>query len=707
LNSEPGRILVVDDQGVNRMLMVHYLEANGFKPTAVASCEEALEAIGSNAYDLVLLDIVMPGMGGLELLRLLRQSYSLTELPVIMATARSESRDVVEALDLGANDYITKPVDVPVAVARLRTHLHLSRMDRQLRDSEERYALAVRGANEGLWDWDLRTGKVYYSPRFKLILGVEEEAVGSSPREWLDRIHIEDRERVMGDIQDHLRGNLPHLETQHRVVHEDGTYRWVLARGLAVRDEDGQAYRMAGSLSDITTSQMFDNATGLPGRQLLQDTLERSLARINRKVEQQFAVLVVSLDQFELLQATLGQSESNRLLAHVGRRLQLASRASDTVARLEGPRFGLMLDDIRHISDAIRVANRIALSLRDPIRVADQPCRITASIGIAVSTSGYERPEHLLRDANTAMTQARSQGGDRAEMFDRLMHQQAEDRLRMESELRQAVDGQEFLAFYQPIVSGVDEALEGFEALIRWRHSQRGLVSPIQFLPICEQTGLIVPAGAWVLRTAAEQAHRWHETHPDLANLTLSVNLSARQLAEPDLVAELGRLLKETRLDPGRLRIDITENLLVQKLESTLETLRALRGMGVRLGLEDFGTGYSSLSHLHRFPIDFLKVDRSFVGRVGQDARESEIVKVIVGLGRNLGMQVIAEGVETSEQAGFLRDLECEFGQGYYFARPLDSEAAGALLPHAVRPVESEEGIFLVPRVPEPPVASS
>ncbi len=680
MNSEPGRILVVDDQGVNRMLMVHYLEANGFKPTAVASCEEALEAIGSNAYDLVLLDIVMPGMGGLELLRLLRQSYSLTELPVIMATARSESHDVVEALDLGANDYITKPVDVPVAVARLRTHLHLSRMDRQLRDSEERYALAVRGANEGLWDWDLRTGKVYYSPRFKLILGVEEEAVGSSPREWLDRIHIEDRERVMGDIQDHLRGNLPHLETQHRVVHEDGTYRWVLARGLAVRDEDGQAYRMAGSLSDITTSQMFDNATGLPGRQLLQDTLERSLARINRKVEQQFAVLVVSLDQFELLQATLGQSESNRLLAHVGRRLQLASRASDTVARLEGPRFGLMLDDIRHISDAIRVANRIALSLRDPIRVADQPCRITASIGIAVSTSGYERPEHLLRDANTAMTQARSQGGDRAEMFDRLMHQQAEDRLRMESELRQAVDGQEFLAFYQPIVSGVDEALECFEALIRWRHSQRGLVSPIQFLPICEQTGLIVPAGAWVLRTAAEQAHRWHETHPDLANLTLSVNLSARQLAEPDLVAELGRLLKETRLDPGRLRIDITENLLVQKLESTLETLRALRGMGVRLGLEDFGTGYSSLSHLHRLPIQYLKVARSFVQRMDIDEEAFEMVRLVVTMARHLGLKTIATGVETRDQAALLRTLAVDSMQGYLFSHPLEHERATALL---------------------------
>ena len=680
MNSDPGRILVVDDQGVNRLLMVHYLEDNGFIPTSVPSCEEALERISNEEFDLVLLDIIMPGMGGLELLRLLRERYTLTELPVIMATAKNESSDVVEAMELGANDYITKPVDVPVAIARLRTHMHLRRMDRQLRESEERYALAVRGANEGLWDWDLRNGRVYYSPRFKHILGAEEDAVGASPREWLDRIHVEDRERVMGDIQEHLRGLLPHFESQHRVVHEDGTYRWVLARGLAVRDESGQAYRMAGSLADITTSQMYDNATGLPGRQLLHDVLERSLARVNRKMDSQFAVLVVAIDQFDLLAASLGQSEGNRLLAHVGRRLQLASRASDTVARLEGARFGVLLDDIRHISDAIRVANRIAMTLRDPIRVADQHCRITASIGIAVSKTGYDRPEHLLRDANTALAQARSQGGDRPEMFDRKMQLQAEERLRLDSDLRQAVDRQEFAAFYQSIVSAADESLEGFEALIRWRHPHRGMVHPAQFLPICEQTGLIVPVGAWVLRAAAEQAHRWHEMHPALGRLTLNVNLSARQIAEPDLVASVARILKETHLDPTLLRVDITEDLLVQKLESTLDTLRALRDMGLRLGLDGFGTGYTSLSHLHRLPIEYLQIDRSFVQRLETDEEAWEIARLMVTMARHLGLRTIATGVETREQANLLRTLEVDSMQGYLFSRPVDADRATALL---------------------------
>ncbi|MGI5844985.1 MAG: EAL domain-containing protein [Candidatus Xenobium sp.] len=680
MNSDPGRILVVDDQGVDRLLMEHYLEDNGFNPTSVASCEEALEKIANEEFDLVLLDIIMPGMGGLELLRILREKYTLTELPVIMATSKSESSDVIEALELGANDYITKPVDIPVAIARLRTHMHLRRMDRQLRESEERYALAVRGANEGLWDWDLRKGQVYYSPRFKHILGAEEDAVGASPREWFDRIHIEDRERVMGEIQEHLRGLLPHLESQHRLVHEEGTYRWVLARGLAVRDESGQAYRMAGSLADITTSQVYDNATGLPGRQLLHDVLERSLARVNRKVNSQFAVLVVSIDQFELLVASLGVSEGNRLLAHVGRRLQLASRASDTVARLEGSRFGVLLDDIRHISDVIRVANRIAMTLRDPIRVADQHCRITASIGIAVSKTGYDRPEHLLRDANTALVQARSQGGDRHEMFDRKMQCQAEERLQLESDLRQAVDRLEFTAFYQSIVSAADESLEGFEALIRWNHPHRGMLHPAQFLPICEQTGLIVPVGACVLRIAAEQAHRWHEMHPALSQITLNVNLSARQIAEPDLVDSVARILKETHLDPSLLRIDITEDLLVQKLESTLDTLKALRDLGLRLGLDGFATGYSSLSHLHRLPIEYLQIDRSFVQRLETDEEAWDIVSLVVTMARHLKLRTIATGVETREQANLLRNLEVDSMQGYLFSRPVDTDQATALL---------------------------
>ena len=680
MNSDPGRILVVDDQGVDRLLMEHYLEDNGFNPTSVASCEEALEKIANEEFDLVLLDIIMPGMGGLELLRILREKYTLTELPVIMATSKSESSDVIEALELGANDYITKPVDIPVAIARLRTHMHLRRMDRQLRESEERYALAVRGANEGLWDWDLRKGQVYYSPRFKHILGAEEDAVGASPREWFDRIHIEDRERVMGEIQEHLRGLLPHLESQHRLVHEEGTYRWVLARGLAVRDESGQAYRMAGSLADITTSQVYDNATGLPGRQLLHDVLERSLARVNRKVNSQFAVLVVSIDQFELLVASLGVSEGNRLLAHVGRRLQLASRASDTVARLEGSRFGVLLDDIRHISDVIRVANRIAMTLRDPIRVADQHCRITASIGIAVSKTGYDRPEHLLRDANTALVQARSQGGDRHEMFDRKMQCQAEERLQLESDLRQAVDRLEFTAFYQSIVSAADESLEGFEALIRWNHPQRGMLHPAQFLSICEQTGLIVPVGACVLRIAAEQAHRWHEMHPALSQITLNVNLSARQIAEPDLVDSVARILKETHLDPSLLRIDITEDLLVQKLESTLDTLKALRDLGLRLGLDGFATGYSSLSHLHRLPIEYLQIDRSFVQRLETDEEAWDIVSLVVTMARHLKLRTIATGVETREQANLLRNLEVDSMQGYLFSRPVDTDQATALL---------------------------
>lgn len=680
MTSEPGRVLVVDDQGVNRMLLCHYLEENGFEPSAVATCEEALAAVAGSEYDVVLLDIVMPGMGGIELLRVLRDRYSLTELPIIMATARTESADVVEALELGANDYITKPVDVPVAVARIRTHLHLRRMDRQLRESEERYALAVRGANEGLWDWDLRSDRVYYSPRFKLLLGQDEDAFVGKPAEWLGLIHPQDADRVNEEIQDHLRGAVPHLESQHRIMHTDGTYRWVLVRGLAVHDEDGKPYRMAGSISDITTSRMYDNVTGLPNRQLLLDVTERALARVTRRPELLFAVLVVGVDQFDLLLSTLGQFEADRLLSMVARRLQLASRASDTVSRLEGPRFGILLDEIRHVSDANRVANRIARSLADPIPAADRNVRITASIGIAMSATGYDRPEHALRDATTAMSQATVHGGNRHEMFDHEMQEQAEERIRLESDLRQAIDRNEFLMHFQPILDLKTGAPDGFEALVRWRHPERGMISPVHFIPICEATGLVVPLGTWILRASAEAMHRWHGMHPAFRGLTISVNLSGRQLAEPDLVPTVARILKETRLDPTRLKLEITESVLMHHFETAVQTMRALKDMGIRLSIDDFGTGYSSLSHLHQFPIDYLKVDRSFVSRLGPDEHDWEIVRVIVALARHLKMHTIAEGVEDEEQASILKTLGCDYVQGYLYSPPIDAERATAWL---------------------------
>ena len=531
--------------------------------------------------------------------------------------------------------------------------------------------------------------------------------MGDAPAEWMDRIHPEDRERVEEELRQHLAGRSASFASQHRLQHADGGYRWMVLRGVARREEGAdEPVRIAGTLADVTASRLYDALTGLPNRTLMLDRIERAIARARRKSELIFALLVVSLDRFEVLQTQFSEREIRTILATAGKRLQQLMRTADTVARLEGPNFAIHLDEIRHVSDARRVAGRVAEALGAPIELVGREVRLSTSIGIALSVTGYERPEDIVRDAFVAMNQARSGGGNRQEMFDQKMQSEVELRMRLEADLRRALERDEFQVFYQPIVSLETWRISGFEALVRWRHPERGLVSPAEFIPVAEETGQIVPIGEWVLRESSRQMKCWQDEHPEL-DLSISVNLSGRQVAEPDLVDTVARVIDETGLRPGSLKLELTETLLMHHYEGAIQKMHHLRDMGIKLSIDDFGTGYSSLSHLHRFPIDFLKVDRSFVGRVGQDARESEIVKVIVGLGRNLGMQVIAEGVETSEQAGFLRDLECEYGQGYYFARPLDAEAAGALLPHAVRPVESEEGIFLLPRVVEPPVASS
>jgi len=707
--SAPKRplILVATPEDSLGHSLARSLQEGGLPVQVTTSFESTLEALSPGLFHVVLLDSLLSGPIGLDVLGEVRRRLPAGDPSLMVLANPAEGVGLAEALERGADDGMTLPVSAPVAAARLKVHLRMIEAVRRLRHTEERFSLLLTGSNEGLWDWDLRTDKVYFSPFWKQLLGLQEHEVGDSPGEWMDRIHPEDRDRVEEALRQHLSGSSASFASQHRLQHADGGYRWMVLRGVARREEGvDKPVRIAGTLADVTASRLYDALTGLPNRTLMLDRIERAIARARRKSELIFALLVVSLDRFEVLQTQLSEREIRMVLATAGKRLQQLMRTADTVARLEGPNFAIHLDEIRHVSDAQRVAGRVAESLGAPIDLGGREFRLSTSIGIALSVTGYERPEDILRDAFVAMNQARSGGGNRQEMFDQKMQSEVELRMRLEADLRRALERDEFQVFYQPIVSLDTWRISGFEALVRWRHPERGLVSPAEFIPVAEETGQIVPIGEWVLRESSRQMKCWQDEHPEL-DLSISVNLSGRQVAEPDLVDTVARVIDETGLRPGSLKLELTETLLMHHYEGAIQKMHDLRDMGIKLSIDDFGTGYSSLSHLHRFPIDFLKVDRSFVGRVGQDARESEIVKVIVGLGRNLGMKVIAEGVETSEQAGFLRDLECEFGQGYYFARPLDSEAAGALLPHAVRPVESEEGIFLVPRVPEPPVASS
>lgn len=686
--SRPASLLVVDDHEPNRDALSRRLVREGYVVATAADGPEALALIGAGAYDLILLDVEMPGMNGLDVLRRVRDAHAPTDLPVIMVTARSRGADVVEALRLGANDYVTKPVDVSVALARIATHLSHKRAIEALRESEERYAVAVRGANDGLWDWNLRTNEVYWSPRWKAMLGYAEAAVGVSPDEWLARVHDEDAQRVKETLAAHLADNSHFFESEHRILHQDGTFRWMLCRGAGVKDDHGALTRLAGSLTDITDAKLADPLTGLPNRLLFVDLIAREIKRTARRRDHTFALLALGLDRFNAVDHGLGRPMADGLLVAIAHRLQASLRASDavshqpgsTLARLAGDEFTVLLEDIADVHDAIRVSDRLRAALGQPFEVEGHQVFVSATVGITVGTTGYVKAEDVLRDAAIALDRAKAGGTAGCELFDPAMRARAVARLRVETDLRNAIDNEQFAVVYQPIVSVGTGTISGFEALVRWRHPARGLLGPGEFIAVAEDTGMIRQIGRLVLIESCRQMAAWQRQFGAAAPRVICVNVSGAQLADAGLADEIEAILRDTGLDACRLKLEITESAYIGDVRAAQATLKRLQAIGIEWSIDDFGTGYSSLSYLHQLQADTLKVDRSFISRMGLEGKGSEMVSAIVALAQNLGMDVVAEGVETAEQLMQLDAMGCEYVQGFHFSRPVEVAAADGLI---------------------------
>ncbi len=573
------------------------------------------------------------------------------------------------------------------------------RAEAALRESEERYSLAARGANDGIWDWDLVDNRIYYSTRWKQLLGYAEDGISVSPDEWLGRIHPDDVKAVKEDIQAYLNsGTIPQLISEHRIMHRNGAYRWFLVRGVAVKNEDAaKAHRMAGSMTDITARKateerllhdaMHDTLTNLPNRAYFTRQLQRSIELVRRHSEYLAGVLFIDIDRFKVVNESLGHSSGDQLLVAVARRLETCIRPEDTVARFGGDEFCILLEEIKGINDATRVANRIQARLSDPFYVGGHEIFTTVSIGINLAAPTYEKAEDLLRDAEVAMYGAKSNGRARYQIFDKEMHARSLANFKMEAELRWALERHEFVAYYQPIYASDTGSITCVEALLRWQHPERGLVFPDKFIPLAEDTGLIVQIGEWVLHDVCKQVRAWLESGLD--GVRVAVNISARQLQDAGFPAVVQSALEESKLEGSCLQLEITESAAMQDFGKTIDVLHELINMGVQISLDDFGMRYSSLDYLKRFPINTIKIDKSFVWDITDDPDDAAITSAIISVAHILKLNVVAEGVETQQQLEFLQKNRCDEVQGYLYSRAQTCEDITRMLKEhrSVQPV--------------------
>ena len=559
----------------------------------------------------------------------------------------------------------------------------------QQRRSQERYELAVQGANDGIWDRDFTTGVVYFSPRWKAMLGHAEHEIGDRPAEWETRVHPDDTASVLLAWDAHMSGDAPYFESEHRMRYSDGSYRWFLTRGVAIRDGDGAPTRMAGSMSDINERKaaeellrrraMHDALTGLPNRTLFLDRLSVSLERTKREAGHRCAVMFLDLDHFKRINDSFSHAVGDELLVALGRRLSAILRPSDTIARggpdgfiarLGGDEFTILLENLESVAHVAEVAERVQLALQDSFRVQERELFISASIGIAISKPGATALD-LMRNADIAMYDAKRQGTARFSVFTDAMHRHVLNQIELESELRSNIEQRRLRVFYQPVVDLVSGQIAGFEALARWP-GREPAVDPARFVAIAEDNGLIADLGRLVLADACERLTDWRHRGVVGDDVTMSVNVSGRQFGDPTrLVADIRAALAGSGLPPRCLRLEITESTVIARPERARAALEELQQLGVHAEIDDFGTGFASLTVLQSFPGDTLKIDRSFIGTMHEDESHEAIVRGIVALAHNLRMQVIAEGIENRAHVRLLRSIGCPYGQGHLFAPPM------------------------------------
>jgi diguanylate cyclase (GGDEF)-like protein len=696
--------LIVDDDPITRHLAGQAVVTAGFEAEEAEDGELALLAVDRSCPDLVLLDVGLPGMNGFETCIELRRRNATKEIPILIVTGSTDSETIERAFAAGATDFIRKPIDWQLLQHRVRFAMRASEAFSEVRHtlselrlSEERLAKAQRLAHIGSWEWTPGSVDMLWSEEVYRILGIELRAGASTYEAFMRVVHPDDRTIVDKAMRDLIHEGSP-LHLDHRAVLPSGAQRVIHQQAELVGGPAGAAELVSGTIQDITDRARaaeqirllayYDSLTGLPNRKMLSQTLNRALESARRR-ESTIALLFLGLDRFKRINDTLGLMVGDELLKAVAARTMACVRQTDSVgrshpeddaavSRLGGDEFTVVLNDLGSSEQAAYVARRILEALRSPLSLNGQELVMSASIGIAVYPTDGRDAEALLRKADTALHHAKVAGGGVYQFFSESMNERATRNLRLETGLRAALKRDELKLHYQPLLDVRTNAVSGVEALARWTSEECGPVPPNEFIPLAEETGLIESLGTWALHTACTQGRAWDRAglHP----LRVNVNISSHQVRKPGTVEIVERVLRESQLDPSRLELEITESALIGDEPGVGETLDGLKRLGIRLALDDFGTGYSSLSYLVRFPIDTLKIDRSFVSRIGADEQAQGIIAAVVAMAHRLNLSVTAEGVETPEQEAFLRAEGCDVLQGYLFSRPIEPDALFTLL---------------------------
>ncbi|MBL8533851.1 MAG: EAL domain-containing protein [Betaproteobacteria bacterium] len=702
----PQVALVVDDDPTIRLIASRTLDAAGLRTIVAMDGESGLDAFDRQRPDIVLMDVMLPGMDGYAAVEKLRSMPFGRHVPVLMLTGLDDLDSINRAYEAGATDFISKPINWGILGHRVRYILRAAEAFEGLFENQALLASAQRVARLGSWRWDLRTAQTRWSDETYRILGYTPGLVQPSVTALIDRIHPEEREEVRAALAS-LQDSGAVRELIHRVVLPGGSVRYVRIHTDVVRGSDGAPLQAFGAIQDITENKAaeerihqlayFDRLTQLPNRHRFVENVEAALTHA-RNSDRLVAVLSMDLDQFKRINDTLGHAVGDRLLTSVADRLRETVRTRDTVlrrntvedshlARLGGDEFCVLLTDMSHFEDAAKVAQRIIESLQRPMDVDGRELFTTTSVGISLFPMDGGDADTLVKNADAAMYFAKSQGRNNYQFYGKEMNSRALERLAMESRLRRAVERREFQLHYQPKLDLRSGRIVGVEALIRWQHPELGMVPPAEFIPIAEDSGLIVSIGEWVMREAAEQVRRWQANGLD--SFHVAVNIASPHFQQPDFTDHVAAILQETGLAPKYLELEVTESMLMDDRTLNLDTLTRLKKMGLRLSIDDFGTGYSSLAYLKRFPVDTLKVDRSFVKDTPAADDDAAIASAIIAMAHSLRLEVVAEGVETSSQLEFLKAHGCEYVQGYLISRPVPAAEIPAIAARTVFPLES------------------